>query len=162
MWSVSAALNSDWLRIFILAARQTLSRNIFPFEDIMARVSIASCVLIFLVICTGCTEFIPREESASLSELERGVYTLKADLINNGDVVLAKGARVRLYVSAESTWIKVYASYADQPRVNAQKKLLLYMFDEDFDGKVLDRKKFDERLDSLVLRVKDAVIDETK
>ena len=81
-----------------------------------------------------------------MSVYEQPVYILKADILNDTEVVIAKKTKVKLYIKTSGDWIKVYCYPADQSIMKARKTLLIYLFEDDFNNKIYVRDDFEKKL----------------
>lgn len=106
-------------------------------------------VLLLVTLIISCATFINDEQAGSLDSYEDGVYRMKQDVsVNN--LNLKKGEKVRLMVIAEEDAVKVYAYNADMSYLQAERVLILYMFDADFKEGVFDKSYFHSKLMEIV------------
>ncbi len=105
--------------------------------------------LLFILLCTGCSTFIPEDDVDRLTaKYQSGNYILLQDIQRNG-VALSKGTVVKLTVSVGDEWIKIYAYDMKEELLSSSRQLLIYMFEDDF-----PHEKFkEELLDSELARV---------
>src|SRR6056297_1461026 len=109
----------------------------------------AASVLMILTLVLSCATFIEDEQAASLDKYQEGLYRMKQDVKVN-DLVLKKGEKVKLMVVVEEDAVKAYAYPADVAYLKADRVLILYMFDADFEEGVFDNKYFHTRLMEMV------------
>ncbi len=109
--------------------------------------------LLLVALVISCATFINDEQVRSLDRYEEGVYRMKQDVsVNN--LNLKKGEKVKLMVIVEEDAVKVYAYNADVSYLQAERVLILYMFDADFNEGVFDREYFHDRLMEMVKPVR--------
>jgi hypothetical protein len=82
-------------------------------------------------------------DAENLKPLENGVYQLKKDVINNGMISIEANTVVRLIVDVRDNWIKIYGYKANEELLLADRYLIVYMFDADFQKKKYTREEFD-------------------
>jgi len=80
---------------------------------------------------------------------QEGIYRMKQDVKVN-ELVLKKGEKVKLMVVVEEDAVKAYAYPANVSYLKADRVLILYMFDADFEEGVFDNKYFHSRLMEIV------------
>lgn len=102
----------------------------------MIKKSICRILIIVSLVVTGCSSFIPDEESDKISKnYQAGEYILLQD-VNRNNQVFPKDSVVKLLVFAGDDWIKVYAYNSSDDILTSNRFLILYLFEEDFpDGK---------------------------
>lgn len=112
------------------------------------------CVLTAACLGSSCASFLKDRDVASLKEYEQKIYTLKKD-VGEGEHFLPKGRVVKIFLKTTGDYIKVYCYPPEVEFVRAPRVLMLYLFEDDFDKKLFDRKRFEDRLFGLVdLKVK--------
>ena len=103
-------------------------------------------ITIFMVILFifSCASFIKEEEIMILKEYEKGIYLLKKQ-VGEGKGILKKSQKVKIYIKTSDEAIKVYCYPSNIDFVKADRTLILYLFEDDFNNE-FDIKLFDERL----------------
>lgn len=110
------------------------------------------CALIIaavLLAAAGCNTFIMKNDILQLKELEKKPYVMLKDASANNNSV-KKGTQVRLKIATSKEWVKVYAYPANLDELKAELTLILYLFNDDFEGKKFSRDRFQERLNAIV------------
>jgi type II secretion system-associated lipoprotein len=114
-------------------------------------IAIVSFMLLVLTVA-GCKSFVEKEEVEDLRSLEEGTYILLKDL-EFEDEKLRRGTRVKLIISADKDWIKVYARDATVDPLEARRFLLLYMFEDQFPEEGFKKELFMEKLKEQVRKI---------
>lgn len=110
---------------------------------------IIAAVPAFLFMMTACDVFVHKAEIDLLKEKEKKIYILKKD-IDIDNKKLKKGDSVRIVILADKEWIKVLAYPAKDNDLKADRLLILYLFDDDFEQKHFDINTFEEKLNTVV------------
>lgn len=105
------------------------------------------CLALFTL--SACSTFVPEEDVDSLNKRYSGNYVLLQDFVIN-ELTLAKGTVVRLIIVGGDEWIKVYAYKADEDLLNANRFLILYMFEDEFPDKEFNADLLDKELAAIV------------
>jgi type II secretion system-associated lipoprotein len=110
-------------------------------------------ILFSLIISTllffACSSFIKKEEEPKVKEFEKGEYSLLQDA-GEGDRFIKKGEKVKLYIIIGDNYIKVFCYSSKIDFVKAQRALLLYVFEEDFEKSKFSLDYFKEKLFSKI------------
>jgi type II secretion system-associated lipoprotein len=107
---------------------------------------ISLIVIVFIWLSASCASFFKDDQLNALKKLEENVYVLKADA-GEGSRLLRKGDRVKLFVATGKDFIKIYCYPADSDLLKAERTLIVYLFDEDFENKKIDVNRVHEELD---------------
>lgn len=120
----------------------------------MRGINFFTVILIFFI--TSCATFIKNDDKLTLTELEGKSYTLEKDVeyTTNQNKSLKKGDKIKLYIITGDNYIKVYGYPADVSFVKAERSLLLYLFEEDFENNIFNISVFEEKLYHIVKPVK--------
>lgn len=102
-----------------------------------------------LVLVCSCSSFLKKEHIEGLKVYEEGQYVMKQDA-GPEESSLRKGTTVRLIVQTGGDFLKVYAYSASVDFLKADRVLILFLLDDDFQDKVFDKRYFEERLYRLV------------
>ncbi|HNX58092.1 MAG TPA: hypothetical protein PKK43_03265 [Spirochaetota bacterium] len=97
------------------------------------------------VCIVSCSSFVLDTDFASVRELESNTYILQKDVLNNRQVVMAKGKSVKIFVKSDTTWVKVYAYPSEEDILTSKRSLVLYIFDDEFPDKLFKRDYFDRK-----------------
>lgn len=100
--------------------------------------------------CSG--RFVVREKLRALNdELAKDkIYLLKEDVeIGNGEK-LAKGSRVRIYVSSDSFSVKVKAYRHDEIRESVIAKNIIFMYEGQFKNEEFEKEVFMKEFNRLL------------
>ena len=103
----------------------------------------------FLFMMAACDVFINKAEIDLIKEKEKKIYILKKDIDIEGKK-LKKGESVRIVIIPAKDWIKVLAYPAKANDLKADRLLILYLFDDDFQLKKFNMNAFDEQLNAVV------------
>ncbi len=109
------------------------------------------CTAVFLLV--SCSSFINKDRIKTVKAYEEPLYTMKAEL-KSGDMVLAKGKEVRLYITTGKDYVKVYVYPTDVDFLKARRVLVLYLFEEDFEGRKFNAGFFEKKLFDIVQKKK--------
>ncbi|MBP7738306.1 MAG: type II secretion system-associated lipoprotein [Spirochaetes bacterium] len=102
-----------------------------------------------LFVFVSCDSFFIEKGSVdALKAYEKKVYVLRKDMDVEGKK-LKKGEEVRIVVSAGKEWVKVHAFPARENELKADRVLLLYLFDDDFQNKKFNIDFFNEQLSAV-------------
>jgi len=101
------------------------------------------------LVAASCNTFIMKNDIVQLKDLEKKPYVMLKDVSANNNSV-KKGSQVRLKIATSKEWVKVYAYPANVDELKAELTLILYLFDDDFEGKKFSRDRFQERLNAIV------------
>lgn len=93
----------------------------------------------------SCSSFIPDTDFASIRDLESSTYVLQKDVLNNRQVVMAKGKSVKIFIKSNTTWVKVYAYPSEEDILESKRSLVMYIFDDEFPDKLFKRDYFDSK-----------------
>jgi len=106
-------------------------------------------IFILSLFISGCTTFIPDEESDQITlKYQSGEYILLQDIDRNG-VIFPKNSVVKLIVVTGDDWVKIYAYNSKEELLASQRFLVLYRFDSEFP----DQKFSQEYLDAELLKI---------
>ena len=105
------------------------------------------CSLFFFII--SCATFITDDQSNAIKNLEKNIYVLKEDA-GEGNKLIKKAENIKLYVSTGKNFIKIYCYPANTDLLKAEKTLIVYMFDEDFENKKFNFSILQEELNKKV------------
>ncbi len=106
-------------------------------------------VMALLFVCVSCDSFfIEKSGVDALKAYEKKVYILKKDIDVEGKK-LKKGEEVRIVVSAGKDWVKVHAFPARENDLKADRVLVIYLFDDDFENKKFNMDFFNEQLNAV-------------
>ncbi len=106
-------------------------------------------VMAVLFVCVSCDSFfIEKGGVEALKAYENKVYVLKKD-IDVGGKKLKKGEDIRIVVSAGKGWVKVHAFPARENELKADRVLVLYLFDDDFQNNKFNIDFFNEQLSAV-------------
>lgn len=83
-----------------------------------------------------------------MKDYEKQYYVLKKDIDVEGKK-LKKGEEVRIVVTAGKEWVKVHAYPARANELKADRVLILYIFDDDFEKKKFNMNFFNEQLNAV-------------
>ncbi len=110
-------------------------------------------LIVFVLICvlflSSCATFITKEEELQIKQYEKAEYILLEDT-GEGERFIRKGEKVKLYIIVENDFIKVFCYFSKVDFVKAQRTLILYLFEEDFDKAKFNIDLFKEKLFSKV------------
>ncbi len=107
-------------------------------------------LVLFLVLpLCACASFVTKTEETLLKEKEKNVYILKKD-IDLETRKLKKGDAVRILIAAGRDWLKVYAYPIGKEKLKAERYLLIYLFEEEFENKKFNLDLFNEKLSAMV------------
>jgi len=106
-------------------------------------------ILISVSFTFSCSSFIKDEQIPQIKKYENGIYILKKDIGKN-NIRLLKGDEIKLYLHTGDNYIKVYCYPAHIDFLKSNRILLLYLFDDDFEKNLFDRKIFSEKLNSII------------
>jgi hypothetical protein len=81
--------------------------------------------------------------------MEKKVYILKKDIDIEGKK-LKKGDSVKIFITAGKEWVKVHAYPARANALKADRLLILYLFDDDFQLKHFTMNIFNEQLNAVI------------
>jgi type II secretion system-associated lipoprotein len=98
---------------------------------------------------TACDVFMHKADIDLLKEKEKKIYILKKDIDIEGKK-LKKGDPVKIVITAGKEWIKVLAYPAKANELKADRLLILYLFDDDFQQKHFNMNVFEEQLNTVV------------
>ena len=115
---------------------------------ITTKIPVIICILIFV----SCASFLKDDDVLNLKGYEKDTYTLKED-IGEGNRLIKEGDKVKLLVITGDDFIKVYCYPANIDFVKAERTLLLYLFEDDFEGELFDITVFEEKLFNKVQRI---------
>ena len=115
----------------------------------------------FLFIITACDIFVNKADIDLLKEKEKKIYFLKKDIDIEGKK-LKKGEPVRIVIIPAKEWIKVLAYPAKANDLKADRLLILYLFDDDFQQKQFNINAFEEQLNAVVVTGDSAPFPEKK
>lgn len=113
----------------------------------MKRIVVA--LLACLHLLTACDVFIEKKNADALKEYEKKIYALKKDVDVEGRK-LKKGDDVKIVVTVGKDWVKVHAFPARENDLKAERILILYLFDDDFDKKKFNAGVFNDQLLAVV------------
>jgi type II secretion system-associated lipoprotein len=116
-------------------------------NDVLKRLIIP--VIASLFFFASCDVFVDGKSVDVLKAYEKKSYVLKKDIDIEGKK-LKKGDEVRIVVSAGKEWVKVHAYPARANDLKADRILILYLFDDDFDKKKFSMNFFNEQLNTVV------------
>ncbi len=106
--------------------------------------------LIGSLFITGCSTFVPDEDSERITlKYQAGEYVLLED-INRNNVIFSKGSIVKLLVVTGDEWVKIYAYSSSEELLASNRFLLLYLFEESFPDKKFNQEFLDAELLKLV------------
>jgi type II secretion system-associated lipoprotein len=123
--------------------------HIFRIGEIIALRRFVAALPVFVFMITACDIFIKKAEIDVLKEKEKKIYILKKDIDIEGKK-LKKGEPVRIVIVPGKEWIKVLAYPAKVNDLKAERLLILYLFDDNFQQKKFDMNAFDEQLNTVV------------
>ncbi len=106
-------------------------------------------VIACLFFLASCDSFIDKDLLAAMKAYEKDVYVLLKDIDVEGKK-LKKGEEIRIIVTPGKEWVKVHAYLADASELKAERFLILYLFDDDFDKKKFNIIFFDQQLNTVV------------
>jgi type II secretion system-associated lipoprotein len=115
----------------------------------------------FLFMMAACDLFVNKADIDLLKEKEKKIYILKKDIDIEGKK-LKKGDPVRIVIVPAREWIKVLAYPAKANDLKADRLLILYLFDDDFQQKQFNLKAFEEQLNAVVVTGDSAPFPEKK
>lgn len=98
----------------------------------------------------ACDIFVNKADIDLLKEKEKKIYFLKKDIDIEGKK-LKKGEPVRIVIVTAKEWIKVLAYPAKANDLKADRLLILYLFDDDFQQKQFKMNAFEEQLNAVVV-----------
>jgi len=101
----------------------------------------------------SCSSFVEKEKIPVLKDYEKYEYILKKE-VSIGNRTLARGDNIRLHIVVGDEWIKVYGYNAGSDPLQAQRLLILYLFEDDFTEERFSMEFFDKKLSELVKRKK--------
>jgi len=101
-----------------------------------------------LFFFASCDAFIDGKSVDALKDYEKQYYVLKKDIDVEGKK-LKKGEEVRIVVTAGKEWVKVHAYPARANELKADRVLILYIFDDDFEKKKFNMNFFNEQLNAV-------------
>lgn len=104
----------------------------------------------FLFMMVACDIFVNKADIDLLKEKEKKIYFLKKDIDIEGKK-LKKGEPVRIVIVTAKEWIKVLAYPAKANDLKADRLLILYLFDDDFQQKQFKMNAFEEQLNAVVV-----------
>lgn len=111
------------------------------------RKSLSIAVLLFsMLFAVSCASFMSDQNVDALRKYEKKVYILKKNVVIDGNVVLKKGERIKLYIVDGDEWVKVYGYKKNEKLLKAKKRLILYIFEEDFPDEIYDEKFLKDKL----------------
>lgn len=115
----------------------------------------------FLFMMVACDIFVNKADIDLLKEKEKKIYFLKKDIDIEGKK-LKKGEPVRIVIVTAKEWIKVLAYPAKANDLKADRLLILYLFDDDFQQKQFKMNAFEEQLNAVVVTGDSAPFPEKK
>lgn len=110
---------------------------------------IIAALPVFLFIITACDVFVHKADIDILKEKEKKIYVLKKDIDIEGKK-LKKGDSVKIVITAGKEWVKVHAYPARANELKADRLLILYLFDDQFQKKQFDMNFFNEQLNTVI------------
>jgi len=110
---------------------------------------IITAIPVFLFMITACDVFVHKADIDLLKEKEKKVYILKKDIDIEGKK-LKKGDSVKIFITAGKEWVKVHAYPARANELKADRLLILYLFDDDFQQKHFNMNLFNEQFNAVV------------
>lgn len=112
----------------------------------MIKTKLSIIILIVSLFITGCSSFVPDEDSESITlKYQAGEYVLLED-INRNNVIFSKGSIVKLLVVTGDEWVKIYAYNSDEELLSSTRFLLLYLFEGDFPDEEFSQDVLDAEL----------------
>ena len=108
---------------------------------------IRNFIYLFLtaLMFTSCGKFIKDDEVNLLKTYETKEYKLKID-VSKDEVQLKKGDKVKLMVKTGDESIKVYCLSSKDDFLKAERILILYVFQDDFNDERFDIGVFETKL----------------
>ena len=115
-----------------------------------------------LLFFASCDVFVDGKGVDAIKAYEKKYYILKKDIDIEGKK-LKKGEEVRIVVTPGKEWVKVHAYPSRANELKADRYLILYLFDDDFEKKQFSVNFFNEQLNAVVAARGDVpVIDKKK
>jgi type II secretion system-associated lipoprotein len=105
-------------------------------------------VVALTVSLTACDVFVKKTDLDAVREMEKSVYVMKKDIEIEARK-LKKGDEVRIKITAGSTWVKAHAYPARDDALKAERLLILYLFDDDFQKRQFNLDFFRQQLDAV-------------
>ncbi len=102
-----------------------------------------------LLFFASCDVFVQKGNVDALKAYEKKIYVMKKDIDIEGKK-LKKGDDVRIVITAGKEWVKVHAFPARANDLKADRLLILYLFDDDFERRKFNMNFFKEQLDAVV------------
>lgn len=102
-----------------------------------------------LLLFASCDVFVNGAGVDALKANEKKIYVMKKDMDVEGKK-LKKGEEVRLVITAGKEWVKVHAYPARANDLKADRILILYLFDDDFEKKKFNMDFFNNKLGDVV------------
>lgn len=110
-------------------------------------------VLSLMITLPGCVSFVEKKDQERLHELEKTTWILLRD-VTYDDKTLRKGTRVKILLSMDKSWIKVYAWDVKADPLKSHRFLVLYVFEDEFKKKKYDQKVFIKKFDSYLKAIR--------
>lgn len=98
---------------------------------------------------SSCASFLEDEDIPALKAYENNIYILNADA-GEGTRTIKKGSRIKIFLKIGDDSIKVYGYPSDADFLKSERTLILYLFEDDFNGSRFDKGLFEEKLYKLI------------
>jgi type II secretion system-associated lipoprotein len=102
-------------------------------------------IIIYSLMFISCASFLQKEDVPNIKEFEKKEYILKEDT-GEGIRFLKKGSRVKLLIQTSDESVKVYCYPAGMDFVKAERTLILYVFEDDFEKSRFKMSVFEDKL----------------
>ncbi|MFH0975793.1 MAG: type II secretion system-associated lipoprotein [Spirochaetota bacterium] len=111
----------------------------------MKKINPVILIIIYSLLFISCTTFLQKEDIPNIKDFEKREYILKDDA-GDGVRFLKKGTRIKLLIQTSDESVKVYCYPAGMDFVKAERTLILYMFEDDFEKSRFKMQVFEEKL----------------
>jgi type II secretion system-associated lipoprotein len=106
-------------------------------------------LIIFALTLGSCTTFLMKDDILNIKDFEKKQYILKEDA-GEGARSIKKGTRIKLYIMTGDDYIKVYCYPSSTDFLKAERALIIYLFDDDFEKSKFNIAFFENKLNSKV------------
>jgi type II secretion system-associated lipoprotein len=106
-------------------------------------------VIILMIICglifSSCTTFLKKDDISNIKNYEKKEYILRDDA-GEGNRLIKKGSKIKLYIITGDDYIKVYVYPSKTEFVKAERALIVYIFEDDFEKSKFKIDVFENKL----------------
>jgi type II secretion system-associated lipoprotein len=97
------------------------------------------------LILSSCTTFLKKDDISNIKNYEKKEYILKDDA-GEGARSIKKGSKIKLYIITGDDYIKVYGYPSKTDFVKAERALIVYIFEDDFEKSKFNMDVFENKL----------------